>query len=144
MKVENRGGITSNTSVKGAGASAAPGFSVPSEGTERPAAASGMGPTGAITSLGGILALQGADDAAQRRARQARRGRVALDTLERLERALVMGSLPAGLKADIEHARTGSESTGDAGLDDVLLEIDIRLAVEAAKLERIMGAGGGI
>jgi hypothetical protein len=56
-----------------------------------------------------------------------------------LERGLVLGRASGGLKARLEALQGRSEKTGDEGLDAVLLEIDVRLAVEAAKLERISG-----
>ncbi|MBK6703333.1 MAG: hypothetical protein IPG56_05875 [Caulobacteraceae bacterium] len=75
----------------------------------------------------------------QRRARQRRRGQEALDTLEELERGLVLGRASGGLQGRLEALHGRSEKTGDDGLDAVLHEIDVRLAVEAAKLERISG-----
>ena len=75
----------------------------------------------------------------QRRARQRRRGAEALDTLEELERGLLLGRAPGGLKAKLEALQGRSEKTGDEDLDAVLHEIDVRLAVEAAKLERVSG-----
>jgi hypothetical protein len=75
----------------------------------------------------------------QSRARQRRRGQEALDTLEELERGLVLVRASGGLQARLEALHGRSEKTGDDGLDAVLHEIDVRLAVEAAKLERISG-----
>ncbi len=91
-----------------------------------------------VTPLDAILALQAEEPAGQRRARQAKRGRAALDVLEKLERALVLGRAPASLRADLDHVQRGAEATGEVGLDEVLREIDIRLAVEAAKLDRML------
>jgi Class II flagellar assembly regulator len=86
------------------------------------------------------MALQGGDDdAAQtplRRRRQIERAGRALDVLDRLAVGLLEGRAPGSLRADLVALRTGLERTGDAGLDDLLLEVDIRAAVELAKLER--------
>jgi hypothetical protein len=136
MKIEPGRNVGSSSTAGKASKAAAPGFAPATGAPQRAAAAS---PTGAVTSLDAILALQGAEDPMQRRARQRRRGAEALDTLEELERGLLLGRAPGGLKARLEALQGRSEKTGDDDLDDILNEIDIRLAVEAAKLERISG-----
>jgi hypothetical protein len=136
MKIEPGRNVGQTSSAGKAERAAAPGFAPATDAPQRAAAAT---PTGAVTSLDAILALQGAEDPTQRRARQRRRGAEALDTLEELERGLVLGRASGGLKARLEALQGRSEKTGDEGLDAVLNEIDIRLAVEAAKLERISG-----
>lgn len=133
MKIEPGRNVGPSAGAGKAAKTAAPGFVPAMEAPQRAAAAA---PTGAATSLDAILALQGAEDPAQRRARQRRRGAEALDALEELERGLLLGRAPAGLKARLAALQGRSEKTGDEGLDTVLNEIDIRLAVEAAKLER--------
>lgn len=137
MKIESGRGVGSTGGIKKAGQTAAPGFAVEAEAPARSAPSTGVS---SVTALDAILALQTDEQPTQRRARQARRGREALDVLEKLERALVMGHAPASLRSELEHAQRGSETTGEAGLDEVLREIDIRLAVEAAKLDRMLGA----
>lgn len=136
MKIEPGRNVGSSSSAGKTGKTAAPGFAPATEAPQRAAAAT---PTGAVTSLDSILALQGAEDPMQRRSRQRRRGAEALDTLEELERGLLIGRAPGALKARLEALQGRSEKTGDEGLDAILNEIDIRLAVEAAKLERISG-----
>lgn len=90
---------------------------------------------GGVTPLDAILALQTDETPGKRRTRQLRRGGQALDVLERLEHGLALGRAPASLRAELDTLRRSSEATGEAGLDAVLLEIDTRLAVEAAKLD---------
>ena len=136
MKIEPGRNVGSSSAAGKAGKTAAPGFAPATDAPQRAAAAS---PMGAVTSLDAILTLQGAEDPMQRRARQRRRGVEALDTLEELEKGLLVGRAPAGLKARLEALSGRSEKTGDSDLDAILNEIDIRLAVEAAKLERISG-----
>jgi len=133
MKIESGRPVTSAGAAKGAGKAAAPGFAPTAEGPQRTAATSA---TSAVTPLDALIALQAEEDPARRRARQARRGAEALDALEDLERGLLLGRAPGGLKAQMERLRRDAEMTGEAGLDAVLLEIDTRLAVELAKLER--------
>lgn len=136
MKIEPGRNVGPTSSAGKTERTAAPGFAPATDAPQRAAAAT---PTGAVTSLDAILALQGAEDPMQRRARQRRRGVEALDTLEELEKGLLLGRAPGGLKARLEALQGRSEKTGDEGLDAVLQEIDVRLAVEAAKLERISG-----
>ncbi|MEZ6023458.1 MAG: flagellar assembly protein FliX [Hyphomonadaceae bacterium] len=132
MKIERGSGVSQTSSARKAGAAAAPGFAPAAEAPQRAAPVTGVG---AIPSLDAILALQGEEGPAQRRARQARRGRAALDALEALEKGLVLGRAPAGLRAELEALRRDAQPSGDEGLDEVLREIDTRLAVELAKLE---------
>jgi hypothetical protein len=94
---------------------------------------------GAVTPLDAIIALQAEDPGAQRRARQARRGRDVLDALERLARGLLVGRAPAALRAELESLQDAAAPTGDEGLDEILREIDTRLCVELAKLDRMLG-----
>jgi hypothetical protein len=92
-----------------------------------------------VTPLDAIIALQAEEPGPQRRARQARRGRDVLDALERLERGLLVGRAPASLRAELEHLQYAAQPTGDEGLDEILREIDTRLVVELAKLDRLLG-----
>lgn len=137
MKIEKGRGVASPSASRPSGTTAAPGFAPIVDGPARAVAASGPAP---VTSLDAILALQGgAEPPAQRRARQARRGRDALEALEQLEAGLLAGRAPAGLRAELDSLQRAAEPTGDEGLDAILAEIDIRLAVEAAKLDRLAG-----
>lgn len=136
MKIESGRPVGAASSTRKAGSAAAPGFA---PAVDAPAKSTAAAPSSAVTSLDAILALQTDEPPAQRRARQAKRGRDALDALERLERGLVEGRAPAALMAELESLHYAAQPTGEAGLDAVLLEIDIRLAVEVAKLERSLG-----
>src|ERR1700755_2648893 len=134
MKIESGRGVSpASGGAKRAGGSAASGFAPSVEGTGRTAATAA---TSATPSIDALLALQGEGLDPDRRRRQVGRGRVALDALAKLERALADGVAPAALKAELESARRGAEATGEAGLDALMLEIDTRLAVELAKLEQ--------
>jgi hypothetical protein len=138
MKIESGRSVGAASTTKKASQSAAPGFTVAAEAPVKTTVATSVG---GVTALDAILALQTDEPPAQRRARQTKRGRDALDALEKLERGLVMGSAPGALKAELESLQHGGEPTGEVGLDAVLLEIDIRLAVEVAKLERGLTRG---
>jgi hypothetical protein len=91
----------------------------------------------ALRTLGGIdalIALQGIEDPTERRRRAVKHGRRALDALDELKLGLLAGTLDQGtmlrLKAVSADLRDGS---GDERLDQVLAEIDLRVAVELAK-----------
>jgi hypothetical protein len=96
--------------------------------------------SGNLQAIGGIdtlVALQGVDDPAERRRRAVSKGRGALDALDALKLGLVSGSLDSSALHRLR-AMAGDllEPTGDAGLDGVLSEIDLRVQVEIAKLTR--------
>jgi len=91
----------------------------------------------ALRTLGGIdalIALQGVEDPVERRRRAVKHGRRALDALDELKLGLLSGipdpSVLLRLKAAAGVLTAGS---GDARLDQVLGEIDLRVAVELAK-----------
>lgn len=139
MKIEGpRPPTLAGGARRGSGA-AAPGFAPSVDAPQRASPTTGVS---GVTSLDSILALQGDEPPAQRRARQARRGRDALDVLEKLERGLLLGRAPGSLRADMESLQRASQATGDAGLDDLLREIDTRLAVEVAKLDQLRNIRG--
>jgi hypothetical protein len=94
--------------------------------------------TTALRTVGGIdalIALQGVEDPTERRRHAVRRGRHALDALDELKIGLLGGMLSpttlTKLKAAAAYLKDGS---GDAGLDTVLGEIELRVEVEIAKM----------
>jgi hypothetical protein len=84
-----------------------------------------------------LLAVQAQDQAGDRRRRQARRGHDLLDGLDRLKAALLGGRVPL---IELERLKTmltsRREVTDDPKLDDVLAHVELRAAVELAKLGR--------
>jgi hypothetical protein len=136
MKVEPGRSVGAPTPRRSA-EQAAPGFALPSESTPHVAAAAA---TATVTPLDALLALQSDEPTRQRRARQTKRGHEALAALDAVAHSLLVGSAPAVLLGELDRLRGEAEVTGEAGLDDVLREIDTRLAVEAAKLERAAAA----
>jgi hypothetical protein len=109
------------------------GFSVSEDESAR--AAGAASPLRTVGGIDALIALQGIEDATERRRHAVKRGRLALDALDELKVALLGGELsPATLqklKAVAAHLKTGS---GEAGLDQVLAEIELRVEVEIAKL----------
>jgi hypothetical protein len=93
--------------------------------------------TSSMRTIGGIdalMALQGVEDATERRRRAVKRGRIALDALDELKIGLLAGTLDTATLARLKTAvgELAGES-GDRGLDGVLAEISLRVEVELAK-----------
>ena len=83
-----------------------------------------------------LLALQGVDDASERRRRSVARGRNALDVLEDLKLAVLSGTLDSSALGRLKAAVVGlNEPSGDRNLDAVLGEIELRVEVELAKID---------
>jgi hypothetical protein len=87
-----------------------------------------------ISTLDALMALQGVDDPTERKKRAVAKGRNALDMLDTLKVGLLDGSVDGSTLARLKVAADGlNEGSGDSGLDTVLGEIDLRVAVELAK-----------
>ncbi|CAM5765947.1 flagellar assembly protein FliX [Bosea minatitlanensis] len=124
-------GASPASSAKRAGASS---FTLPAPESEAPARSAGPAAAGPLDTL---LAVQAQEDQQERKRRQARRGHDLLDGLDRLKAALLSGRvLPSELER-LRHALAlRRETTDDPRLDEVLAHIELRAAVELAKLGR--------
>ncbi|MGB7258483.1 MAG: flagellar assembly protein FliX [Pseudolabrys sp.] len=97
------------------------------------------GPAGAtslrsISTVDALIALQGVEDPTERKKRAVRHGRNALDQLDSLKISLLDGSIDQSTLARLKVTAEGlTQSSGDPGLDTVLSEIELRVAVELAK-----------
>jgi hypothetical protein len=97
--------------------------------------ATSAAPAAGVNSL---LALQEVEDPAARRRRAAQRGDRLLDRLDEIRRGLLAGSLPrAALTQLRQEMKDTRAATLDPRLDEVLAEIELRAAVELAKLEAL-------
>jgi hypothetical protein len=107
-------------------------FSLIEQETPRqPAAAT---PLRSISTVDALMALQGVEDPRERKKRAVAKGRNALDLLDKIKVSVLDGSLDRSTLARLQVAAEGlTETSGDAGLDTVLGEIDLRVAVELAK-----------
>lgn len=96
-------------------------------------AASGIG---AASGVGGLIGLQEVDEREMHRRRAVKRGRLTLEALSQLRDALLMGSLPISTIEKLEKM-VEQERSADANpaLNAILDEIELRAAVEVAKLE---------
>jgi hypothetical protein len=94
-------------------------------------------PAMALRTLGGIdalIALQGVEDPVERRRRAVKQGRRALDALDELKLGLLAGNLDQATMLRLKSvAGDLKDSSGDERLDQVMAEIDLRVAVELAK-----------
>ena len=141
MRVETRqpiqsaGGIAAPRRPEGG-----PGFSLdaastPTSGANAPAAAT------SLAGLDAVLLLQTESETPQeRRRRSAKRGQDLLDGLDRLKAALLGGRVaPQDLRAIAGRLAERSGPSGDPRLDGLMAEIELRAAVELAKLEARRG-----
>ena len=133
MRIYGSNGTAALASPASARRTTSSGFSVSgSESAPQAAASSSLRTVGGIDAL---IALQGIEDATERRRHAVKRGRLALDALEELKIGLLGGDMTPGtlqkLKVVAAHLKDGS---GDAALDGVLAEIELRVEVEIAKL----------
>ena len=88
----------------------------------------------AISTVDALIALQGMQDPTETQKRAVAKGRSALDVLDSLKLGLLDGSVDQSTLARLKVASEGlTETSGDVGLDVVLSEIDLRVAVELAK-----------
>jgi hypothetical protein len=93
---------------------------------------------GATTAIEGLLAFQEVEDATTRVRRRAfKRAAEMLERLDELKLGILDGHLSATRLAELAQlARNGRITTQDPQLDEVLGEIELRAAVELAKLQR--------
>jgi hypothetical protein len=88
----------------------------------------------AISTVDALIALQGIEDFRERKKRAVTKGRNAVDVLDQLKLGFHDGTVGQGMLARLKVATDGlNEGSGDAGLDAVLGEIDLRVAAELAK-----------
>lgn len=108
------------------------GFSVSEEESPRQTGATTS--LRAISTVDALIALQGIEDPTERKRRAVAKGRNALDMLDRIKVGLLDGSIDQPMLARLKVAADGlADASGDPGLDAVLGEIDLRVAVELAK-----------
>jgi hypothetical protein len=109
-------------------------------GVEEADAVEASTPIAATVGMAGLLGIQEMSDEEASRRRQMKHGRMTLEALESLRDALLVGSLPLATIRDLE--RIVSEERGrvhDPVLSGILDEIELRAAVELAKLQRAKG-----
>lgn len=136
MKVNGPAGPTSTQTPRPA-ARAAGGFALPpGGGTGGATSAAATSSAGGVAGVSALMALQGVEDATERRRRAVRRGGGLLDRLDELKLALLGGEDGAAVLDRLaRNLREERPEDPDAGLTAVLDQIDLRAAVELAKAE---------
>jgi hypothetical protein len=138
MKVTGPSGIGSTSGARPAREAGGEGFRIVT-----PEAAPGAGSASSVSASRGVmgvealLALQNVGGPLERKRRAVRRAGRILDVLDEIKVALLEGELSS---ADLDRLRRAvrdeREGTEDPALEAVLDEIELRAAVEVAKLEQ--------
>jgi hypothetical protein len=133
--IQNAGGVAAPRRTEGGA-----GFSLGAA----PASASGTGAPAAAPTLAGldaVLLLQAESETPQeRRRRSAKRGQDLLDGLDRLKAAILGGRVATHeLRTIAGRLSERGGASGDPRLDGLMAEIELRAAVELAKLEMARG-----
>ncbi len=85
--------------------------------------------------VGGILSVQEVEEGQTRKGRAIKRAHLILDALEELKLSLLLGEVPLEhMEALRAQMREQQEQVADPRLREVMKEIEIRAAVELAKL----------
>lgn len=93
-------------------------------------------PTAPLSSTNPMLAWQEIGDDEMERRQAVRHGRLTLDALDELRHAMLMGALPVRLLREMEALVTEQRRyRPDPQLSAILDEIELRAAVELAKVE---------
>jgi hypothetical protein len=132
MRIYGPNGTALATAPKTARRAASGGFSVSEE--EAPRQSGAAGSLRSVSSVDALMALQGVEDPTERKKRAVAKGRKALDVLDAMKLGMLDGSIEPSTLARLKVAADGlTQGSGDPGLDEVLGEIDLRVAVELAK-----------
>lgn len=143
MKVSGYGIIKPATVRRRSGTGAAASFSdilgaAEAEGSYSPQETSEVAHA---ASLGGLLALQEISEEERKRERLVKQGKTMLDTLDTLRQRLLMGEIPAHMLSSLSASlSTQKEGVSDPRLLAIIEEIELRVAVELAKLEMSFAA----
>jgi hypothetical protein len=134
IRIDQRAPVTNAGSANNARRSGGTAFTLPTKETATSARGQAVNSTSGLETL---IAVQAYEEPLERKKRQAKRGHDLLDGLDKLKAALLSGRVQISeletLKTTLSLRR---EMTDDPRLDDVLAHIELRAAVELAKLGR--------
>ena len=135
MKVVGPNGVSTPASTRTT--RSASGFSLgQAPAAASPSAATASTAAGGVSDVSALMALQGIEGPLEKRRRAIRRGGGLLDRLDELKLALLTGDADEGsldqLARTLREERTDD---GDADLNALLDQIDLRASVELAKAE---------
>lgn len=107
---------------------------------EDTAAPSSLSDVSTSAALNNLLALQEISEEDVKRRKLTQQGKSLLDTLEKLRQQLLMGTLPPHLVQELSRQISMQKQfVADPGLNDLIADIELRAAVELAKLEVATG-----
>ena len=133
MRIYGPNGTTLGSPTANVRKTTSGGFALP-DTTSAPETRAAAAPK-ATASIDALLAMQGIEDPVERRKRSVQRGRGALDVLDELKMGLLSGNFDASTVSRLRDAAASlKSSSGDAGLDALLAEIELRVEVELAKV----------
>lgn len=133
MRISGPNGTTLGSRAPTARRTSSSSFSVPEEAASIADSRMISAPM-APANIDALLALQGIEDATEKRKRSVQWGKGALDVLDDLKLSLLSGNLKASTVSRLRDAASSLKfSSGDPGLDAVLSEIELRVEVELAK-----------
>lgn len=139
MKVDAYGNIkATNATKKRSGLSATSDFSsvLSAAESEETTQNSGLQEIADVSTLSGIIALQEVPEQEVRRKKLIKHGENLLEQMEQLRRRLLMGTLSTHLLHDINRElEQQKQEINDPRLLEIIADIELRAAVEAAKLE---------
>lgn len=138
MKVTGPSGIGASSGARPARGSGGEGFRLASpEAAAAPSQTSSVSATRSVMGVDALVALQDVGGPLERKRRAVGRASRILDVLDDIKDGLLGGELSAGDLDRLRRAvRDERAHTDDANLEAVLDDIELRAAVEMAKLEQ--------
>lgn len=136
MRIVEQRNVNAVSSARSARAGSSVGGRFTLDSGAATAKAEGAAPAAILGGLEALIAIQSEDTTKERRRRGVRRGQGLLDLLDELKIALLSGSLPPDLQNRLAIAIRDESFSGDPRLDGILESIDLRAAVELAKLRK--------
>ena len=136
MRVSGPGRVGSTQKAKGSkpGSKAGEKFSLPDDSAGT-VTTSNVGSSSPITSIDAIVALQGVDDSASQNQKALSKGEDLLDRLEDIRHGLLIGSIPVERLQQLKKTLSSYDvSSCDPKLAEIVKDIEVRAAVELAKL----------
>jgi hypothetical protein len=138
MKITGYGTVTPASGPKKKGEAASTSSFASLLASSEASEAGGAAPVTDIThaALSNLLALQEISEEDIRRKKLMQQGSNMIEVLERLRGQLLAGTIPAHMMQDLSRQLSVEKQfVADPALNDLIEEIELRLAVELAKLE---------
>lgn len=136
MKVTSYGTIKPTTTTRRREGTSATSFSSFLSSASAPSSSSAASEVNATAALSGLLALQEISEEERKKERLVKQAKDMLDSLERLRQQLLMGEIPADMLSELSRKLSEEkQQVSDPKLMIVIEDIELRLAVEMAKLE---------